>query len=62
MLALAIRRTKQAAHSELHVVLPDAHCVPSEPEALLEQPLWSVEALQREHFFAHGADALVVPH
>ena len=60
MLALAIRRTKRAVHSEFHVVLPDAHCVSLEPEALLEQLLWSVEAQQKEHFFAHGADERVV--
>lgn len=60
MLVPVIRRTKQAVHSEFHVVLPDAHRVPLEPEALLEQLLWSVEAQQREYFFAHGADERVV--
>ena len=60
MLVPVIRRTKQAVHSEFHVVLPDAHCVSLEPEALLEQLLWSVEAQQKEHFFAHGADERVV--
>lgn len=53
---------KQAAHFEFHAVLQDVHRVLSEPVALLSQPLWSVEALQRKHFFAHGADARVVPH
>jgi hypothetical protein len=56
MLVVVIRLRKQAVHSEFHDVLPDAHRVPSELEAHLEQLLWSVEAQQREHFFAHGAD------
>ena len=56
MLALVIRLRKQAVHSEFHAVLPDAHCVPSEPEALLEQLLWSVGAQRLVNFYVHGAD------
>lgn len=39
MLALVTRLRKQAVRSEFHVVLPDVHRVPSEPEALLRQLL-----------------------
>ena len=56
MLVPVIRRTKQAVHSEFHVVLPDAHCVSLEPEALLEQLLWSVGAQRPVDFYVHGAD------
>ena len=56
MLALVIRLRKQAVHSEFHVVLPDVHYVSSEPEALLEQFLWSVGAQRPVNFCVHEAD------
>ena len=56
MLALVIRLRKPDVDSEFHVVPPDAHRVSSEPEARLEQLLWSVGAQRPVDFYVHGAD------
>jgi hypothetical protein len=57
MLAVVIRLRKQAVHSEFLVVLLAVHRVSSEPESLLEQFLWSVEAQRPVNFSVHEADA-----